>query len=235
MPAATAAAFLIDVLAYPKDDMPRLVYADWLDEYGGERGRKHADFIRLQVRLARTQHDHRPGGASLGGRCPACALCKELWPLECWAQDHLVGAALCGRVTFRRGFVEEFWGPCRVWLEHGPALARAAPVAWVGLTDREPRNALRPDEWWWWEEDEAHLVPVARCNLPTALWELLPRNHLIALAPGWRGIRYDSRVAAVDALSVACLALARQPFDELVQSHSTERKNQDDNKHLPSY
>jgi uncharacterized protein (TIGR02996 family) len=188
MTAATAAEFLIDVLAHPKDDTPRLVCADWLDEYGGERGRKQADLIRLQVRLARTRHDH------------------------CYR--------LCGRVTFRRGFVEEFRGPCRVWLEHGSDLVRGHPLTLVGLTDREPRDALRPGEWWWWEEDEAHPVPPMRCDLPTVLWELLPGDRPL----GWRGIRYHSRAAAVNALSVACLDFACQPSDDHALPHSVERQ-----------
>jgi uncharacterized protein (TIGR02996 family) len=44
------AALLASILAAPKDDAPRLVFADWLDENGeGER----AEFVRVQVELAR--------------------------------------------------------------------------------------------------------------------------------------------------------------------------------------
>ena len=53
--AATDAAFRATILEHPDDDAPRLVYADWLDEQG-EADR--AEFIRLQIRLARmTQAD----------------------------------------------------------------------------------------------------------------------------------------------------------------------------------
>lgn len=41
--------FLAAVLAAPDDDLPRLVYADYLEERGDPRG----EFIRLQVELAR--------------------------------------------------------------------------------------------------------------------------------------------------------------------------------------
>jgi uncharacterized protein (TIGR02996 family) len=52
---ATETAFLRTILASPEDDAPRLVYADWLDENGDP---DRAEFIRLQVRLARTDlHD----------------------------------------------------------------------------------------------------------------------------------------------------------------------------------
>jgi uncharacterized protein (TIGR02996 family) len=44
-------AFLHDIKANPDDDVPRLVYADWLEEQGDPA---RAEFIRLQCRLART-------------------------------------------------------------------------------------------------------------------------------------------------------------------------------------
>lgn len=39
--------FLAEILASPHDDIPRLVYADWLEEQGNPRG----EFIRLQCEL----------------------------------------------------------------------------------------------------------------------------------------------------------------------------------------
>ena len=49
-------AFIDLVLQNPDDDGPRLVYADWLEEQGDC---DHAEFIRLQCELARTQADDR--------------------------------------------------------------------------------------------------------------------------------------------------------------------------------
>jgi uncharacterized protein (TIGR02996 family) len=43
--------FLRKLLDAPADDAVRLVYADWLDERGGEDGRAKARFLRLTVRL----------------------------------------------------------------------------------------------------------------------------------------------------------------------------------------
>src|SRR5437764_775929 len=60
-------AFLEDIIANPDDDVPRLVYADWLDDHcakgqpgwphamdkeGKPYGSARADFIRAQVALA---------------------------------------------------------------------------------------------------------------------------------------------------------------------------------------
>jgi uncharacterized protein (TIGR02996 family) len=44
-------ALLADVCEHPEDDTPRLVYADWLEEHGGQRER--AEAIRLGVRRRR--------------------------------------------------------------------------------------------------------------------------------------------------------------------------------------
>ena len=43
-------ALLRAVAAEPDEDLPRLVYADWLDDHGRA---EWAEFIRAQVRLAR--------------------------------------------------------------------------------------------------------------------------------------------------------------------------------------
>lgn len=42
-------SLLAAVIADPDDDAVRLVYADWLEEYGGEAGAARAEFIRVQI------------------------------------------------------------------------------------------------------------------------------------------------------------------------------------------
>src|SRR5262249_51568994 len=51
---ADEAALLRAVCDNPDEDTPRLVYADWLDEQGGESRTARAEFIRLQVEQYRT-------------------------------------------------------------------------------------------------------------------------------------------------------------------------------------
>lgn len=50
-------ALLRAIAAAPEDDTPRLVFADWLDEYGEGRDRFHAELIRAQIELARLPLD----------------------------------------------------------------------------------------------------------------------------------------------------------------------------------
>jgi uncharacterized protein (TIGR02996 family) len=46
------AALLAAIIAHPDEDTPRLVYADWLDEQGGESNAARAELIRLQIAVA---------------------------------------------------------------------------------------------------------------------------------------------------------------------------------------
>src|SRR5690242_5076711 len=50
-------AFLQAICESPNDDVPRLVYADWLEENGGPDGADRAEFIRVQVERARLPAD----------------------------------------------------------------------------------------------------------------------------------------------------------------------------------
>jgi uncharacterized protein (TIGR02996 family) len=51
-------AFLADVRENPEDDTPRLILADWLDEYGGPADQARADLIRTQIEKARLPPGH---------------------------------------------------------------------------------------------------------------------------------------------------------------------------------
>jgi uncharacterized protein (TIGR02996 family) len=46
-------SLLAAIRRFPADDLCRLVYADWLDERGGDERPRRAEFIRVQVELAR--------------------------------------------------------------------------------------------------------------------------------------------------------------------------------------
>lgn len=50
---ADEGSFLRAILANPADDLPRLVYADWLDEQQSEEATQKAEFIRLQATLGK--------------------------------------------------------------------------------------------------------------------------------------------------------------------------------------
>ena len=100
--------FLKVILADPEDDLPRLAYADWLEERGDPRG----EFIHLQCALARVD-DADPRSRELSAR--------EQELLTQHAKEWL--GPLRGMVlvpTFRRGFLEEVVVEPRAYLNHSP-------------------------------------------------------------------------------------------------------------------
>lgn len=52
------AAFLASIRAHPRDDLRRLVYADWLDERGTDEARVKAEYLRLEVLIRGLADDH---------------------------------------------------------------------------------------------------------------------------------------------------------------------------------
>src|SRR5262245_59312414 len=52
-PITEGEALLRAIREEPGEDAHRLVYADWLEEHGGEEGPARAELIRFQCRLAR--------------------------------------------------------------------------------------------------------------------------------------------------------------------------------------
>ena len=120
--------FLDAILARYQDDGPRLVYADWLDDRGLPA---RAEFVRVQVALARLPEDHprRPElverEAELLGR-----------HLEAWTA-HLAGLAKEG--GFRRGVLDSASVDAAAFLSRGDELFRLAPVLRrVRLLDAAP-------------------------------------------------------------------------------------------------
>ncbi len=107
------AAFLAAIAARPDDDLPRLVFADWLDEHGHP---DRAAFVRLQCA---GDPDSLRRAAELEARHRAA----WLGPL----------ARIVFRAEFRRGFVEHAVLPAAAFLTHAPDLRRHTPLRGVTL------------------------------------------------------------------------------------------------------
>ncbi len=128
----TADALLAAVLAHPDDDLPRLVYADYLEETGHTL---RAEFIRLQCHLAAEPHPQE------------AARIREHALLHTHARSWLaplraIGEPLAGRRThalFHRGFVETVWMPAGVFAATAERLFSLCPVREVRfLLDQRP-------------------------------------------------------------------------------------------------
>jgi uncharacterized protein (TIGR02996 family) len=154
---ATGAALLADILEYPEDDTPRLIYADWLDEHG-EADR--AEFIRVQCGLAGfvapatgvvTCEGKGPptrAGSRKRCKCRPCALWRRQRSLLAgprpdvyenevvWfnAGDGTDAWRTTFRPRWRRGFVEAVVCRAADWLAHAAALLARHPIREVTLT-----------------------------------------------------------------------------------------------------
>lgn len=93
-------ALLAAVHADPDDDLPRLVYADWLEERGGEAEVARAEFIRLHVRLA-TLDERDPKYDALDRRCRE--LLERHW-VATGGEDRIAFASRYHYHQMHRGF-----------------------------------------------------------------------------------------------------------------------------------
>jgi len=120
--------FLHAIADAPDDDLPRLIFADWLEERGDPR----AEFIRVQCELARLPADdaHRRSLATRERQ-----LLRQHY--RNWTGPLLmrVGHGLeYGEPTYERGFIEEIRITAEDFLAHAPALFARAPLQRVHLS-----------------------------------------------------------------------------------------------------
>jgi uncharacterized protein (TIGR02996 family) len=126
------------ILAEPDEDVPRLAFADWLDEHGGESERARADLIRVQIELA-----HLPPQDLLPWRRRLVALrARENRLFMYWRERWLAplkdeGGPLAGaeaHAEFRRGFVDVVWMPAGWFAARAERLFTPAPVTELRVT-----------------------------------------------------------------------------------------------------
>lgn len=120
-------AFRRDIVAHPDDDTPRLIYADWLDDQGGEENAARAEFIRAQCRLEQIE-EFEPERLELEDRAEELLRRHgQRWRNEC-------PVALSSETMFRRGFIEDVCLSVTEWQKHAPALFASLPLRGVHLT-----------------------------------------------------------------------------------------------------
>jgi uncharacterized protein (TIGR02996 family) len=137
---ADEAALLKAICENPDEDTPRLVYADWLDEQGGESRAARAEFIRLQVAEDRKPGYH-PNGRSLTSR--EHELLRKWNTPEGWKQDwpDFTGVSFSAH-HFERGFpIHLYARSVRSFLKAAPALFSRVPATWVRFLATTPRTA----------------------------------------------------------------------------------------------
>jgi uncharacterized protein (TIGR02996 family) len=116
-------ALLRAIIDHPDEDAPRLVYADLLDEIGGESNTARAEFVRLQCVSARYA-PWEPVAEIPGARRLAARLPRRYWG-EWTAGVSGTGVSYIG---FCRGFPETVAITAAAFLRRGGAIRAAAPL-----------------------------------------------------------------------------------------------------------
>jgi len=134
-----ADALMQAILAHPADDLPRLVYADWLDESGEPVAVARAEFIRVQCELTRLEDRPArsiPPEQMLSLRTRERTLQSKYG--EAWLDplrqrgEPLFSPRSHG--LFRRGFVEVVWMPAGQFLWKAEKLFTRTPVRELRVT-----------------------------------------------------------------------------------------------------
>jgi uncharacterized protein (TIGR02996 family) len=137
---------LAAVLAAPHDDAPRLAYADWLAGLPDEADQRRAEFIRLQIQLAR-----EPFAGPIGAD-PNVELVRRARWLQSDARERELRelrasawavpvAALVNGYAFDRGFIARVTLPAADFLANGDRLLALAPILHVELTGVAGKSA----------------------------------------------------------------------------------------------
>lgn len=153
----TAIDFMRAILSEPAADVPRLVYADWLEENGDAA---RAEFIRVQCELARPCRLGYSDAFHVDMPCAACdPLARRerelldahghVWadPVACLlggVPEHIGGGkfnvrarpqgGLAPQIEFHRGFVAAVTMDAASFLAVGPMLLAQNPIEEVALT-----------------------------------------------------------------------------------------------------
>ena len=139
-----AEAFLQRVRAYPDDDTPRLIFADWLEEQEERMpgATDRARFIRVQVALARLEAEeaadpYRPNPGRAERENTRLRLQAEAQALLDAHGDEWVAPIrpFASGPVFRRGFVEQVNVSARDFLRHQHPLFAAGPLRHLVLLD----------------------------------------------------------------------------------------------------
>lgn len=153
-------ALLAAVLAKPDDDLPRLVYADHLEERNEPGDAERAEWIRYDIAYPHAGFSEM---CSKGDIFPylglpslppvrvtthhqADAFCRS-WMWGDFDDLGVVFHDLTRDMDYRteRGFIHTVRCPLAAWVEHGPAVVAAHPVERVVVTDVNAHDYITLD------------------------------------------------------------------------------------------
>jgi uncharacterized protein (TIGR02996 family) len=228
--ACDGAGLLRDIIDHPGDDAPRLIYADWLEEHGGQPER--AEFIRVQCEISASQgkamlpRAERRFAEMKRREFDLLAAYGNRWAARPqprgastpWAYRESEGPVIeVGELisTFRRGFVHHIRLPLDAFMGHAGSLFSQHPITAVALSDREARHGRHPEGFEFYREDPAPgadplAAPGTGHALPPGLYDRF--QELPEPEPRFVGhtyVSFGSPGAAAGGLSAVCVLHGR--------------------------
>lgn len=228
MPAADISAALLDAIREsPGDDLPRLAYADWLEEQGDEELSARAAFIRDQLTVADLFHKEQT--PEVRKRLDD-ALRRQDWWLTKYGLNLMLDASWCHFARYfgrprPGGRLPVMPGPRLIrWHRGWPEWVRCGLCDWIGVgkalvgRQRQPARGVgrvmagQPIEEVAISDVEIRYEPTV--PRPTAYLDLAATRgeaeHLSRFISDWRLDRpFVGEEEAMQALSHACLGWAR--------------------------
>lgn len=217
-------ALLRAVRADPADDLPRLAFADWLEENGDQVDYARAELIRVQLRLDRptgviadtgrivtwreltfSEVDRRRESRLFNEAAHWWGWLADLYPL---LETHAIAdLSRCSDgathgVRFRRGFVEEVRAPLQALVDHGAEVLRRHPVTRMVAAGRAPEHNAAGWCWRWVRDEEwTGRQSESPAVVPESVWELT------------KFFDRESEAAAINVLSAALIRLATRRLE----------------------
>jgi len=191
------AAFARAICAAPRDMLPRLAFADWLDERGQHQ---RAELIRVQVEHAWRWPDH-PERHDCD--CLSCNRFRRARRLLTPTNQKRWGGPVyrpCETIRWYRGFVETISLPVGNFVSCAKRMFAAHPITGVCVTDRWPY--YHRERWYW---DDANGSDVH--GLPDVLFANL--SERLVGSEGRYSREFSSEMHAVGALARGCVSLGR--------------------------
>lgn len=136
---STESELLAAVFAHTEEDTPRLMYADWLDEQGGESNTARAEYIRLEIAYAQNFPGTRWSARRAAAQKPPAALFGKYgreWHPELFGRKNILRGAK-GYPHMRRGFPHQIYAqaePLLAVMERAVQLAPITSVEFRGAT-----------------------------------------------------------------------------------------------------
>lgn len=190
------------VLEDPSDDLPRLAFADRLEE-SGHPGR--AAFVRAGGEMT----------AQAGVECLLRGSPDEAYravlsgdveggvaALRGVSDGATPWRSLCWRWLWRRGFCDEAHMPLSAFMDGARLLFSLHPLTKVRLWGVQPWQPAASAQWHWSRQDNSGWLPH---KLPGDLFDMLDREARRYVMRG-----YLTEQAALDALCAACVRLGRR-------------------------